>query len=98
MREALLADTPQHALAWDGKWSIDDCRVDPDPDNADRFIITLKLNEAGGAAMRALRNPISTNRWRFSSTTRSSPHRSSARNLVETSPSPAPSRASKPTS
>lgn len=54
VREALLADTPEHALAWNGKWAIDDCRVVPDPNNRDRSIITLKLNEAGGAALKAL--------------------------------------------
>ena len=54
VREALLADTPEHALPFNGKWSIEDCRVIPDPNNADRFFITLKLNEAGGAAVRIL--------------------------------------------
>ncbi len=54
VREALLADTPEHALGWNGKWSIEDCRVAPDPNNADQFFIMLKLDEAGGAALRTL--------------------------------------------
>ena len=54
VREALLADTPEHALPANGKWSIEDCRVVPDPNNSERFFIWLKLNEAGGVALRAL--------------------------------------------
>ncbi len=54
VREALLADTPEHALQFNGKWSIEECRVVPDPNGGDRFMIELKLNEAGGAAMRTL--------------------------------------------
>jgi hypothetical protein len=54
VREVLLADTPEHALAWDGKWSVEDCRGVPDQNGDGRFMIALKLNEAGGAALRAL--------------------------------------------
>lgn len=54
VREVLLADTPDHAMAWTGKWSVEECRVRPDPNGDGRFLIELKLNEAGGTAMRAL--------------------------------------------
>ena len=53
-REALLADTAEHVLAWNGKWTIEDCRVVPDPNGTGKFSIALKLNEAGGAALRTL--------------------------------------------
>ncbi|MBC7820021.1 MAG: hypothetical protein IAG10_24325, partial [Planctomycetaceae bacterium] len=56
VREALLADTPEHALPFNFKWSIEDCRVVPDESvgQVERFAIELKLNEAGGAALRTL--------------------------------------------
>ena len=54
VREVLLADTPDHALAWNGKWSVEECRVVADPNGGGRFSIELKLNESGGAAMRTL--------------------------------------------
>ncbi len=56
VREVLLADTSEHALAWNSKWSIEDCRVVPveSVGQVEHFSIELKLNEAGGAAMRTL--------------------------------------------
>ncbi|HEY2252615.1 MAG TPA: TIGR03067 domain-containing protein, partial [Planctomycetaceae bacterium] len=53
-RFALLADTPEHSLPWDGKWSVEECRVVRDPLGDENFGVELKLNEAGGAALRAL--------------------------------------------
>ncbi|MDA1049938.1 MAG: TIGR03067 domain-containing protein [Planctomycetota bacterium] len=56
VREVLLADTPEHALAWDGKWSVEDCRVVParSVGPVEHFSIEMKLNEAGGNALLAL--------------------------------------------
>jgi uncharacterized protein (TIGR03067 family) len=54
VREALLADTPEHTLPFNGKWSVEECRVVPDPNGGGRFGIELKLNESGGAALRIL--------------------------------------------
>jgi beta-lactamase regulating signal transducer with metallopeptidase domain/WD40 repeat protein len=56
VREVLLADTSEHALAWDGKWSVEECRVVPTRSvgPVEQFSIEMKLNEAGGKAMLAL--------------------------------------------
>lgn len=54
VREVLLADTPEHALAWNGKWSVEACRVVADPNKAGGFSIELTLDDAGGKAIRAL--------------------------------------------
>ncbi len=54
IREVLLADTPEHVLSFNGKWSIVDCRVVPDENGGDRFRIEVKLNAAGGEALRKL--------------------------------------------
>ena len=54
IREVLLADTPEHVLPFNGKWSIEDCRVVPDENGGDQFRIEVKLNAAGGEAMRKL--------------------------------------------
>lgn len=52
---ALLADTPEHAMVWDGKWKIESVKVVPLPGNSkDQFGIELKLNEAAGNALRCL--------------------------------------------
>lgn len=51
-RIALLADTPEHALLADGKWSVEDCRIAADVNG--RYTVELKLNEAGGKAMQTL--------------------------------------------
>ena len=56
VREVLLADTPEHALAWNSKWSIEDCRVVPveSVGQVEHFSIELTLDEVGGAALRTL--------------------------------------------
>ncbi|HEY3968438.1 MAG TPA: M56 family metallopeptidase [Planctomycetaceae bacterium] len=53
-RFALLADTPEHAMAGDGKWSVVESRVTPSPDGDGRFVVELTLNTAGGTALRML--------------------------------------------
>jgi hypothetical protein len=53
IRETLVADTNEHAMKWGPlKWSVEECVVVPDSDG--RFTIQLKLDEAGGAALRTL--------------------------------------------
>ncbi len=47
-RIALLANTPDHALLEDGKWSIEECQVVPEAGSEERFRIQIKLDKAGG--------------------------------------------------
>lgn len=54
VRLGLVADTPEHALMWDGKWSIDDAKVQEDPNQRGQFMVSVKLNEAGGKALGVL--------------------------------------------
>lgn len=55
MRVALLANTRDHALLWDGTWHVEKCEVVPDrnvPDEKSSFVVAL--DEAGGRAFRRL--------------------------------------------
>jgi beta-lactamase regulating signal transducer with metallopeptidase domain/tetratricopeptide (TPR) repeat protein len=56
VREVLLADTPEHALTWNGKWSVENCQVVPAKSvgPVEHFSIEMKLNEVGGKALLAL--------------------------------------------
>ena len=54
VRVALLADSPQHALLWDGTWSVDKFAVVADEETGGQFSFQMKLNDAGGAALLAL--------------------------------------------
>ena len=54
VRTALLTDTAEHAMPFNGKWSVEECRVFPDPNGNGRFMIEIKFDEAGAATMKAL--------------------------------------------
>lgn len=53
-RIALVADTFEHMLIPDGKWSVEECRVVPNPVAKGDFSIRIKLNDAGGKLLRTL--------------------------------------------
>ncbi len=53
-RLGLLADTPEHALLWDGTWSVEECEAIPNPDLDGDFLISGRLDAAGGRKLRAL--------------------------------------------
>jgi beta-lactamase regulating signal transducer with metallopeptidase domain/uncharacterized GH25 family protein len=53
--QALLWNSPKHALLWDGKWSITKSEVVPDPNEpSKRFSVNVTLDEAGATAFKKL--------------------------------------------